>query len=148
VSDRPTRVSGPRRPKVPAGGTDGGAYDHLGGEPIRVATEWLAAVASGDDATAVRLSAFTADELRLVRRSLTAETWGPTQQQHVHAPGIERVTFIDAATGRKRRLLVQQSSAGWTVLAMLEEDGRAFPRAPAATPTDSRRAKTARSAHG
>jgi hypothetical protein len=132
---------------MPAGDADGGSYDHLGGEPIRVASEWLAAVASGDDATAVRLSAFTADELRLVRRSLTAETWGATQQQHVHSPGIERVTFVDAATGRKRRLLVQQSSAGWRVLAMLEEDGRPFPRAPAATPTTPRRGGTARSAH-
>jgi hypothetical protein len=139
VSDRSSRASRPRRPLVPAGGGDAGSYDHLGGDPIRVATEWLAAVASGDDATAVRLSAFTADELRLVRRSLTAETWGATQHQHVHAPGIERVTFIDAATGRKRRLLVQQSSAGWTVLAMREEDGRAFPRAPAATPAVPRR---------
>lgn len=141
MSDRPSRGSGPGRPTVPAGGADGGSYDHLGGEPIRVATEWLAAVASGDDDTALRLSAFTADELRLVRRSLTAETWGATQQQHVYAPGIERVTFVDAATGRKRRLLVQQSGAGWTVLAMLEEDGRAFPRAPAATPAASRRGK-------
>jgi hypothetical protein len=132
---------------VPAGGADGGSYDHLGGEPIRVASEWLAAVARGDDDTAVRLSAFTVGELRLVRRSLTAETWGATQQQHVHSPGIERVTFVDAATGRKRRLLVQQSSAGWSVLAMLEEDGRAFPRAPAAAPTVPRRGRTTRWTH-
>jgi hypothetical protein len=100
-------------------------------EAIRVATEWLVAVNEDDDDTAVRLSAFSASQLGLVRRSLAgAGGWKATRYRRQYAPDIEQLTFIDEASSRSGKLLVQRSGDTWKVLALLEQDGTTFPRAP------------------
>jgi hypothetical protein len=130
------------------GGNGGGPSDPE--EPVdragavRVATEWLIALNASDDDTAVRLSEFTVAQLGLVRRSLAgAEAWNATSYRQEYAPGIEQLMFIDEVTGRSGKLLVQKSGETWKVLALLEADGSAFPRAPARVQNKSMRGKRA-----
>ncbi|MDX6532850.1 MAG: hypothetical protein QOJ13_1866 [Gaiellales bacterium] len=111
---------------------------------VRVATEWLTALNSFDDETAVRLSEFTVAQLGLVRRSLAgADAWNATSYRQEYAPGIEQLMFIDEVTGRSGKLLVQKSDDGWKVLALLEADGSAYPRAPARVQNKAMRGKRA-----
>jgi len=118
-------------------------------EAIQVASDWLAALNASDDETAVRLSAFSAAQLGLVRRSLAgAETWNATAYRHEYAPGIEQLMFIDGVSGRSGKLLVQKADDGWKVLALLEADGSTFPRAPAPTPAKTGRGRRTPPARG